>query len=179
MPFHYFIILPRRYIYTYIYITSWLDFIWIPPVESSVDSNENNTIYEPNMEKTRLDRLLLLLDTGSTRAHREMAAEEIGAIVKMHPEDLQQIMCRVHHFLRSKSFETRMAAGYAFKFIASNVVQVCNCNPITIAEYCVLSRFVFNEIIKKKNLSFFLLVLSSTTGTQSNVTYFPLYFSFF
>ncbi|EGD76870.1 BTAF1 protein [Salpingoeca rosetta] len=75
------------------------------------------------MGKTRLDRLLVLLDTGSTRAHREMAAKEIGALVRLHPHDLQQLMCRVHNFLRSKSFETRVAAGMAFRSIADNVNQ--------------------------------------------------------
>eukprot|EP00055_Hartaetosiga_balthica_P018209 m.130657 g.130657 ORF g.130657 m.130657 type:complete len:1876 (-) comp9471_c0_seq1:289-5916(-) len=71
--------------------------------------------------ETRLDRLLSLLDNGSTQEHRRMAAENIGVLIRNHPYDLQQILVRVHNFLRSNSFNTRFAAGFAFGAIAKNV----------------------------------------------------------
>eukprot|EP00039_Didymoeca_costata_P015606 m.268636 g.268636 ORF g.268636 m.268636 type:complete len:1773 (+) comp16256_c0_seq17:253-5571(+) len=76
---------------------------------------------EAPMVKSRLDRLLKLLDQGTTPGARKAAAHEIGEIVRRRPQDLQLLLYRVHHYLRSSVWETRIAASQAFKAITSNV----------------------------------------------------------
>ncbi|KAI7889175.1 uncharacterized protein EV154DRAFT_515638 [Mucor mucedo] len=70
---------------------------------------------------TRLDRLVLLLDTGSTTAVRRTAAQQLGEIQKQHPGELYNLLSRVVVHLRSKAWDTRWAAGQALEAIASNV----------------------------------------------------------
>ncbi|KAJ3098886.1 btaf1 RNA polymerase II, B-TFIID transcription factor-associated, 170kDa [Phlyctochytrium planicorne] len=70
---------------------------------------------------TRLDRLVLLLDSGSTPAVRSTAAQQLGDIQRQHPDELYNLLARVLVHLRSKSWETRVAAGEAIGAIAKNV----------------------------------------------------------
>ncbi|ORX49409.1 hypothetical protein DM01DRAFT_355501 [Hesseltinella vesiculosa] len=72
---------------------------------------------------TRLDRLVLLLDTGSTSAVRRTAAEQLGDIQKQHPGELYNLLSRVVVHLRSRAWDTRWAAGYALECIAQNVPE--------------------------------------------------------
>lgn len=72
---------------------------------------------------TRLDRLVLLLDTGSTSTIRSTAAKQIGSIAKQHPDELYPLLARVLVHLMSKSWDTRLAAGNAIAAIAENVQQ--------------------------------------------------------
>lgn len=51
----------------------------------------------------RLDRLVLLLDTGSTTSVRRTAAQQLGEIQKQHPGELYNLLSRV----RIESFFTR------------------------------------------------------------------------
>ncbi|EFJ06187.1 hypothetical protein SELMODRAFT_186944 [Selaginella moellendorffii] len=76
---------------------------------------------QQQQQSSRLNRLLTLLDTGSTSATRLTAAKQIGEIAKQHPTELQALLKRVGHFLRSKSWETRVAAAHAIGSIAENV----------------------------------------------------------
>lgn len=46
----------------------------------------------------RLDRLVLLLDTGSTPAIRSTAAQQIGDVQRQHPDDLYHLLARVPRF---------------------------------------------------------------------------------
>ncbi|KAI9270458.1 hypothetical protein BDA99DRAFT_557285 [Phascolomyces articulosus] len=70
---------------------------------------------------TRLDRLVLLLDTGSTASVRRTAAQQLGEIQKQHPGELYNLLSRVVVHLRSKAWDTRWAAGLALEEIAANV----------------------------------------------------------
>ncbi|KAG0251256.1 TATA-binding protein-associated factor mot1 [Actinomortierella ambigua] len=86
---------------------------------------------------TRLDRLVLLLETGSTAAVRATAAQQLGDIQKQHPSELFNLLSRVMFIssgysiqehtvivhLRSKNWDTRIAAGQAIEAIVSNVPQ--------------------------------------------------------
>ncbi|KAJ3309940.1 btaf1 RNA polymerase II, B-TFIID transcription factor-associated, 170kDa [Boothiomyces sp. JEL0838] len=72
---------------------------------------------------TRLDRLVLLLDTGSTSTVRSTAAKQIGQIQKQHPDELYPLLSRVLVHLNSKNWETRVAAGLAIQSICDNVSQ--------------------------------------------------------
>ncbi|KAG2224833.1 hypothetical protein INT45_008015, partial [Circinella minor] len=68
-----------------------------------------------------LDRLVLLLDTGSTASVRRTAAQQLGEIQKQHPGELYNLLSRVVVHLRSKAWDTRWAAGLALEEIAANV----------------------------------------------------------
>ena len=43
----------------------------------------------------RLDRLWVLLDSGSTPVTRKAAAEQIGEVQKLHPHELQNLLKKV------------------------------------------------------------------------------------
>ena len=43
----------------------------------------------------RLDRLLLLLDTGSSASVRKMAAAQLGELQKQHPHEFYLLLARV------------------------------------------------------------------------------------
>ncbi|OCK95910.1 uncharacterized protein K441DRAFT_657898 [Cenococcum geophilum 1.58] len=69
---------------------------------------------------TRLDRLVTLLETGSTALIRNTAADQLADVQKQHPDELFNLLTRVIPYLRSKSWETRIAAAKAVGGIASN-----------------------------------------------------------
>ncbi|KAJ3070374.1 btaf1 RNA polymerase II, B-TFIID transcription factor-associated, 170kDa [Podochytrium sp. JEL0797] len=70
---------------------------------------------------TRLDRLVLLLDTGSTALVRQTAAAQLGDVQRAYPEELYSLLARVVVHLRSRQWETRAAAAAALRAIAENV----------------------------------------------------------
>ncbi|KAI9096118.1 hypothetical protein DFS34DRAFT_154547 [Phlyctochytrium arcticum] len=72
---------------------------------------------------TRLERLILLLDTGSTATVRGTAAQQIGDIQRQQPDQLYNLLGRVLVHLRSPEWATRIAAGNAIEAIAKNVPQ--------------------------------------------------------
>ncbi|KAJ1853471.1 TATA-binding protein-associated factor mot1 [Coemansia sp. RSA 1822] len=72
---------------------------------------------------TRLDRLVGLLDSGGTPAVRSTAARQIGGIQRQHPDELPSLLARVYEHLRSKSWDTRIAAAQAFEAIAKQVAE--------------------------------------------------------
>uniref|UniRef100_A0A7M5XDP0 Mot1 central domain-containing protein n=1 Tax=Clytia hemisphaerica TaxID=252671 RepID=A0A7M5XDP0_9CNID len=90
---------------------------------------------------TRLDRLLVILDTGSTPVTRKAAAKQLGEIQKLHPHELPNLLGRVFVYLRSKNWDTRVAAAHAIQAIAENVPEW---NPdglkIKPEEYCALEN---------------------------------------
>ncbi|CAI0433201.1 unnamed protein product [Linum tenue] len=72
-------------------------------------------------QSSRLNRLLTLLDTGSSQATRFTAAKQIGDIAKSHPQELSSLLKKVSPFLRSKNWDTRVAAAHAIGAIVENV----------------------------------------------------------
>lgn len=72
-------------------------------------------------QSSRLNRLLTLLDTGSTQTTRFTAARQIGDIAKSHPQELNSLLRKVAQYLRSKNWDTRVAAAHAIGAIAQNV----------------------------------------------------------
>lgn len=71
-------------------------------------------------QSSRLNRLLTLLDTGSTQVTRFTAAKQIGEIAKSHPQDLHSLLSKVAPYLRSKRWDTRVAAAHAIGAIAQS-----------------------------------------------------------
>ncbi|KAJ1494031.1 hypothetical protein T484DRAFT_1766948 [Baffinella frigidus] len=69
-------------------------------------------------QATRLDRLLLLLDTGTASATRKAAAEQIGELSEGGSDgQVQGLLTRVRAMLRSKTWESRVAAAQAIEAI--------------------------------------------------------------
>jgi hypothetical protein len=50
---------------------------------------------------------------GSTPATRKAAAEQLGEVVRLQPHELHRLLARIHPYLRSKTWDTRIAAGQA------------------------------------------------------------------
>ncbi|SCU91827.1 LAMI_0E07470g1_1 [Lachancea mirantina] len=69
---------------------------------------------------SRLDRQVILLETGSTQAVRNMAADQLGDLAKLHPEDTLSLLSRVYPFLLAKKWETRTTAARAVGGIVSH-----------------------------------------------------------
>ncbi|KAJ5654329.1 hypothetical protein N7490_001332 [Penicillium lividum] len=69
---------------------------------------------------SRLDRLVTLLETGSTQLIRNTAAQQLGDVQKQHPDELFNLLGRILPYLRSKSWDTRTAAARAIGLIVSN-----------------------------------------------------------
>ncbi|XP_074027518.1 histone acetyltransferase 1 isoform X2 [Leptinotarsa decemlineata] len=75
------------------------------------------------MTSSRLDRLFVLLETGSSAVTRSAAAKQLGEVQKLHPHELKTLLSRTATYLRSSSWETRIAASEAVRAIVNNVPQ--------------------------------------------------------
>ena len=71
---------------------------------------------------TRLERLFDLLHSGSSQAVKELAAKQIGEIVKNRPSDICNILERLYPYLLNKSWNTRLAAALAIEEIGKNMI---------------------------------------------------------
>ncbi|XP_063818105.1 TATA-binding protein-associated factor 172 isoform X2 [Pseudophryne corroboree] len=80
------------------------------------------------MAVSRLDRLFILLDTGTTPVTRKAAAQQLGEVVKLHPHELNNLLSKVLIYLRSPNWDARIAAGQAVEAIVKNVPRW---NPAT------------------------------------------------
>lgn len=72
---------------------------------------------------SRLDRLVVLLETGLTPFIRNTAADQLSDLAKGHPEEIISLLGRVYPFLKADKWETRIAAAKAFGGIASHAAQ--------------------------------------------------------
>ncbi|XP_061600766.1 TATA-binding protein-associated factor 172 isoform X3 [Cololabis saira] len=75
------------------------------------------------MAVSRLDRLFILLDTGTTPVTRKAAAQQLGEVVKLHPHELNNLLIKVLTYLRSPNWDTRIAAGQAVEAIVKNIPE--------------------------------------------------------
>ncbi|KAG5679831.1 hypothetical protein PVAND_009369 [Polypedilum vanderplanki] len=72
---------------------------------------------------SRLDRLFILLESGSSAITRKAAAKQIGEVQKLHPHELHNLLCRLIVYIHSSNWETRIAASLAVQAILENVPQ--------------------------------------------------------
>jgi TATA-binding protein-associated factor len=70
---------------------------------------------------SRLDRLFLLLETGSTALTRKAAALQLGEVQRLHPHELHNLLHKLRQYLHSNSWDTRIAASLAVEAIVNNV----------------------------------------------------------
>ncbi|KAH0494125.1 hypothetical protein TgHK011_000757 [Trichoderma gracile] len=69
---------------------------------------------------SRLERLVTILETGSTRLIRDTAVNQLADWQKQHPEELFNLLSRVIPYLRFKDWETRQTAARAIGKILEN-----------------------------------------------------------
>ncbi|KAK0392833.1 hypothetical protein NLU13_2327 [Sarocladium strictum] len=62
---------------------------------------------------SRLDRLVTILETGSTKLIRDTAVNQLADWQKQHPDELFNLLSRVVPYLRHKEWETRSTAAKA------------------------------------------------------------------
>lgn len=72
---------------------------------------------------SRLDRLVVLLETGLTPFIRSTAAEQLSDLAKGHPEEILSLLGRVYPFLKASKWETRIAAAKAFGGVVAHAPQ--------------------------------------------------------
>lgn len=70
---------------------------------------------------SRLDRLFILLESGSSAITRRAAAKQIGEVQRLHPHELHNLLSRLINYLHSSSWDTRIAAAQAVEAILKNV----------------------------------------------------------
>lgn len=78
-----------------------------------------------------MDRLFILLESGSSAVTRRAAAKQIGEVQKLHPHELHNLLNRLHTYLHSSSWDTRIAAAQAVDAIFANV-PVWNPTPCSV-----------------------------------------------
>ncbi|KAM7209261.1 hypothetical protein V8F20_000599 [Naviculisporaceae sp. PSN 640] len=69
---------------------------------------------------SRLDRLVTILETGSTRLIRDTAVNQLADWQKQHPEELFNLLSRVVPYTHHKDWETRSTAAKAIGKILEN-----------------------------------------------------------
>ncbi|KAM8924786.1 TATA-binding protein-associated factor 172 [Pelodytes ibericus] len=103
------------------------------------------------MAVSRLDRLFILLDTGTTPVTRKAAALQLGEVVKLHPHELNNLVSKVLLYLRSPNWDTRIAAGQAVEAIIKHVPQW---NPSTRRKRELGSECSNEDSLQSDRLSF-------------------------
>lgn len=72
---------------------------------------------------SRLEKIFILLETGTNSQTRKLAAQQIGEVVKSNPGDLFLVLQKIYPFLSHTNWQTRIAAGQAVEFVMKNVPQ--------------------------------------------------------
>ena len=89
-----------------------------------VSVNEHNYIsFLVHVCKFRLDRLFILLDTGSSAVTRKAAAQQLGEVQRLHPHELPLLLKKIFVHLKSPSWDTRIASAQAINSVISHVPQ--------------------------------------------------------
>ncbi|XP_039291094.1 TATA-binding protein-associated factor 172 [Nilaparvata lugens] len=70
---------------------------------------------------SRLDRLFVLLETGSSAVTRRAAATQLGEVQRLYPHELHKLLGRLNALIRSPVWETRIAASAAVQAVLDSV----------------------------------------------------------
>ena len=71
----------------------------------------------------RLDRLFILLETGTNAVTKRAAAQQLGEAQRLHPHELHHLLARVATLLKSSQWDTRVSAAHAIQVILAQVPQ--------------------------------------------------------
>ena len=78
---------------------------------------------------SRLDRLFTLLSTSTSASARNLAAQQLGEVQKTYPDEFHNLLSRLHPLLRSKRWETRIAAAGAITAILKELPPIKSDHP--------------------------------------------------
>lgn len=70
---------------------------------------------------SRLDRLFILLENGSSNVTRQAAANQIGEVQRLYPHELHNLLNRLIGYLHHPAWDTRISAAQAVGAILKNV----------------------------------------------------------
>lgn len=110
---------------------------------------------------SRLDRLFILLDTGSNESVRVAAAKQLGEVQRVQPNDLNYLLDRIKEYSKKSLWDTRIAAGHAIASVLEHVgswppdAQSDQLDDSKIDEQCkiVLNQIDIDQIIRDFDLS--------------------------
>lgn len=68
-----------------------------------------------------MDRLFILLETGTNAVTKRAAAQQLGEAQRLHPHDLHHLLARVSTLLKSPQWDTRVSAAHAVQAILAQV----------------------------------------------------------
>lgn len=68
-----------------------------------------------------MDRLFILLESGTSAVTRKAAAKQIGDVQKLHPHELHNLLNRLLTYLHNSNWDTRVSASQAVQAILENV----------------------------------------------------------
>ncbi|AGO12110.1 AaceriAEL256Cp [[Ashbya] aceris (nom. inval.)] len=71
-------------------------------------------------QASRLDRHVILLESGSTQVVRNVAADQLGDLARQHPDEILVLLSRVYPYLLSRRWETRVTAARAVGAIVAH-----------------------------------------------------------
>ena len=70
---------------------------------------------------SRLDRLFVLLESGSSAGTRRAAAAQLGEVAAARPGDVRRLLARLRALLGRREWETRVAAAQALEAVLAKV----------------------------------------------------------
>ena len=70
---------------------------------------------------SRLDRLFVLLESGSSGGTRRAAAAQLGEVAAARPGDVRRLLARLRALLGRREWETRVAAAQALEAVLARV----------------------------------------------------------
>lgn len=74
---------------------------------------------------SRIDRLFILLDTGSNESVRLAAAKQLGEVQRVQPNDLEYLLRRIQEYSSKSVWDTRIAAGHATRCVLEQIQPFC------------------------------------------------------
>ncbi|RLU18870.1 hypothetical protein DMN91_009228 [Ooceraea biroi] len=101
-------------------MNSTTQLIWVRYREAEIFSVACQAAYGAQ-EFIKLDRLFILLETGTNSVTKRAAAQQLGEAQRLHPHDLHHLLARVSTLLKSPQWDTRVSAAHAVQAILAQV----------------------------------------------------------
>lgn len=99
-----------------------------------------------------MDRLFILLESGSSVATRNAAARQLGEVQRLHPHELHALLSRVASLLRCPAWETRVAAAEAVRAILATLPPwTCKNTQDTKDELLSFSRLNLRNVLSNSS----------------------------
>lgn len=112
-----------------------------------------------------MDRLFILLETGTNAVTKRAAAQQLGEAQRLHPHDLHHLLARVCTLLKSPQWDTRISAAHAVQAI---LTQVPPWNPEPVeGKSC---QGIFLSILESISIRIILYIIFAIYYLQMNQT---------